>query len=323
MSNQELAIAEEATEEIVEPVLESLPPEVPTEPIETGTESEPPPDPEVTTEVSPAPESEAPAEAATSNIYELKVGQRLNGIVKNIAPFGAFVDVGIPQDGLVHISKLAKHKVDKVADVVSEGQEVEVWVKKVDTKRGRLSLTMVKPVLRRLRDIDENDELEGTVTRLEAYGAFVDIDSDRDGLVHISQITHDYIKHPEEALKVGDSVTVKVLNVNRKKRQVDLSIKALLPEPVKEIVIEEKFKAPQEQRPRKPQRPRSAKPKKEKLVIEDGEPMMTAMAVAYAAMRHNQDDDDQNETTDQPTNKAKKSKDIDDIIARTLANHDK
>ena len=172
--------------------------------------------------------TDAPPADEPISILNLKPRQHLTGKVKNITNFGAFVDISLPQDGLVHISELARQKVDKVTDVVSEGQEVDVWVKKVDKKRGRISLTMVKPITRRFRDINEDDELEGVVTRLEPYGAFIDIESDREGLVHISQITHDYINHPEEALTIGDNVKVKVLKVNRKKRQVDLSIKALL-----------------------------------------------------------------------------------------------
>jgi small subunit ribosomal protein S1 len=261
------------------------------------------------------------AEAATSapaneetdltddvTIYNLKPRQHLAGKVKNITTFGAFVDIGLPQDGLVHISELSRRKVDKVTDVVSVGQEIEVWVKKVDKKRGRISLTMVKPVRRRLRDIQEDDELEGVVTRLESYGAFVDIDSDREGLVHISQITHDYINHPEETLTVGDKVKVKVLKVNRKKRQVDLSIKALLPPPqppapeVKEVeeVVQEK-------------------------VAEAGEPTEaesapTAMALAYAAFQDTQTDEVKDKAM--LKGKDKRRQEMDAIIARTLAGRD-
>lgn len=174
---------------------------------------------------------------ATTDILEplslrtLKVGQQFKGIVKNITNFGAFINFGIPQDGLLHISELSKQKVEKVTDVINLGQEVTVWIKKVDSKRGRISLTMVRPIQLKFKDIEEDSELEGVVTRLEAFGAFVDIGADRDGLVHISQISYDYVKHPSDVLAIGDKVTVKVLKINRKKRQVDLSIKALLPLP--------------------------------------------------------------------------------------------
>lgn len=320
MNEQEMAVAEEITEEVVEPTAEAVSPPVEAAEPETVSTVEPV---AAASEEPATAESKAPAEVAesgdeTSDIHTLQVGQRLVGTVKNIATFGAFVDVGIPQDGLVHISKLSKQKVEKVSDVVSQGQEVEVWVKKVDTKRGRLSLTMVKPVMRRLRDIEEGAELEGTVTRLESYGAFVDIDSDRDGLVHISQITHDYIKHPEESLKVGDQIKVKVLSVNRKKRQVDLSIKALLPEPVREV----KEEKPPEERSRG-RKPRNNKPKEEFVMPEtEAEPMMTAMAAAYAALQDDKDDTSEATTLNIAKTKRDKESELDQIIARTLASRE-
>ena len=267
--------------------------------------AEPPVDPEAT---------EVPAEATTKTVAEaaessngvtidnLKTGQHLHGTVKNITAFGAFVDVGIPQDGLVHISKLAKWKVEKVEDVVSIGQEVEVWVKKVDKKRGRLSLTMIKPISLRLRDIEEGAELDGTVTRLESYGAFIDIGSEREGLVHISQVSHDYIKHPEEALAVDDKVKVKVLKVDRKKRQVDLSIKALLPPPEPEVVEKVDVKEVKKEEPEEE--------------FPDDEPRLTAMAVAYTALQDKQEDTGEDQ---KPVKKKARPSEMDDIISRTLA----
>ncbi len=368
MSNQELTVAEETIEEVA-----TLPPASETEPAvaqeavasedETATSSEPAADQETDTVSEPVAEQQPEAEAVEdnisseessespaaegdmSNIHSLKIGQRLTGTVKNLAEFGAFVDVGIPQDGLVHISKLAKHKVEKVSDVVSEGQEVEVWVKKVDTKRGRLSLTMIKPVLRKLKDLEEEAEIEGTITRLESYGAFVDIESDRDGLVHISQITHEYIKHPEEALKVGDTVKVKVLSVNRKKRQIDLSIKALLPEPVKEEKPQEEeyTRASSKPRPERAQEDRSRyervkpsktqgnnrrrredKKPKETFVVQSAsdEPMLTAMAVAYAALQDKDDDDTTQAAISSGKNNRQERDEMSEIVNRTLAGQD-
>ncbi|GEM_PF-1693253 len=219
-------IAEAATEpfNVVEPKVES----------EVEPKVEPKTEPKVEPEESEEEETDSDESVEGDldpSILNLKKGQRMTGKVKHITDFGIFVDLGISQDGLVHISQMARHKVEKAADLVSQGQEVDVWVKKVDRKRGRISLTMVRPIKLRLRDIKEEAELEGVITRLETYGAFVNIGSERDGLIHISQITHDYIKHPEEVLTIDDKVKIKVLKVDRKKRQVDLSIKALLPPP--------------------------------------------------------------------------------------------
>jgi predicted RNA-binding protein with RPS1 domain len=169
---------------------------------------------------------------------------------------------------------------------------------------------MIKPIALKLKDVAEEAELEGVVTRLEPYGAFVDIGTDRDGLVHISQITYDYIKHPEDALTVGQKVNVKVLKVNRKKRQVDLSIKALLPPPPppEEVKKVEEFK---------PQ------PRQQEAVEEDAfeeEPIPTAMAVAYAALHGELPYGKSDKGADPAKNKSKRRKEMDDIVARTLAN---
>ena len=269
--------------------------------------------PEETATEEPVVEASTPVDtvngvdSSPNSILELTKGQQFSGTVKNIAGFGAFVDIGLPQDGLVHISELAKQKVEKVDDVVSVGQEVDVWIKRVDKKRGRISLTMIKPLSLRIRDIEEGSELEGTVSRLESYGAFINIGSERDGLVHISQITHDYIKHPEESLAVGDTVKVKVLKVNRKKRQVDLSIKALLPPPQQEVVAEEKP---------------AAEIVEEVEEIVDEEPVPTAMAVAYAAMQDRIEPGESNKKDDFSRTREKRKQELDDILSRTLATSD-
>lgn len=242
-------------------------------------------------------------------IFNLQPRQQLSGKVKNITPFGAFIDLGLPQDGLVHISELSRKKVDKVEDVVNVGDEVDVWVKKVDRKRGRISLTMIKPVTRRIKDVEEDEELEGVVTRLESYGAFVDIDSERDGLVHISQITHGFINHPQEALEVGQTVQVKVLKVNRKKRQVDLSIKALLPPPVVETPAEE----PAARSRREQQRA------EEEVYVPDEEPVPTAMAIAFANLQNQDAGDDKDKSPAVTKESLKKKQEQESLIARTLA----
>lgn len=279
-----------------------------TEPIMGGeAEAKPvePAEPAASTSTEIAPSSDKASSAQSPSIHTLEPGQRLTGKVKNIAEFGAFVDIGIPQDGLVHISELSKQKVEKVTDVVSQGQEVEVWVKKVDTKRGRISLTMIKPVNLKFKDIDEEAEIEGAVTRLEPYGAFIDIGTDRDGLVHISQITHEYIKHPQDTLIIGQTVKVKVLKVNKKKRQVDLSIKALLPPP------------PPPEEVKKVEEVKPAKPVEEPAEAFEEEPAPTAMAVAYAAMQGSSPGGKGKDSAAKGKNKRKK--DLDELIARTLA----
>jgi small subunit ribosomal protein S1 len=175
------------------------------------------------------------------SIMDLRPGMELVGKVKSVTDFGAFVDIGIAQDGLVHISELARRRVKNVAEVVQVGDEVKVWVKKVDKKRGRISLTMVKPTTRRFKDLKPDIVVDGVVTRIEPYGVFVDIGTGRDGLVHVSELTEGYINSPSEVVSIGDKVQVRVLKVDRKARKVDLTMKEFVktpeppePEPVKE-----------------------------------------------------------------------------------------
>jgi len=308
MSEQELTTTEEV--EAVEEATEDSSVEE-TSPAVVADEEASPPQPkeaaESVAEESLPTETVNDDDASPNSILELTKGQHFSGTVKNIAGFGAFVDIGLPQDGLVHISELAKQKVEKVDDIVSVGQEVDVWIKRVDKKRGRISLTMIKPLSLRIRDIEEGSELEGTVSRLESYGAFINIGSERDGLVHISQITHDYIKHPEESLTVGDTVNVQVLKVNRKKRQVDLSIKALLPPPQQEIKAQQVANNVEKQI--------------EEEIVE--EPVPTAMAIAYAAMQDKIDPSDESDTKDGfSQTRDKRKKELDDVLSRTLATSD-
>ena len=169
----------------------------------------------------------------------LSRGQELQGKVKTITDFGAFIDINLPQDGLVHISELSRNRVEKVSDVVSVGQEVTVWVKSLDKERNRISLTMCKPVDRSYSQIQVGDVLEGTVTRIEKYGVFVDIGLEREGLVHVSELSHEFVRLPEDVVSVGHKVQVKVVKINKRRKQVNLSMKALLESPEPESPAEE------------------------------------------------------------------------------------
>jgi small subunit ribosomal protein S1 len=166
-------------------------------------------------------------ELRPTNIRELRPKMKLQGHVVRVELFGAFVDIGVGQDGLVHISQLREGRVNRVADVVSEGDEVTVWVQKVDPQQGRISLTMIEPPERTLEDLEPGMVLTGRVTRLERYGAFVDIGVERDGLVHVSEIAQGYVKNPTEYVSVGEKVEVRVASVNLRKGQIELSMKDL------------------------------------------------------------------------------------------------
>jgi ribosomal protein S1 len=167
-------------------------------------------------------------EAEPATIAEIKPKMQLTGTVKRLELYGAFIDLGLDATGLVHISKLGAEQVNRVSDVLKEGDEVTVWVEKVDPERQQIMLTMVPPLAVDWSELKTDQVYEGKVTRLENFGAFVSIGAEREGLVHISELSHDYVKHPSEVVKVGDEVQVKVLGFNRRKRRIDLSMKALI-----------------------------------------------------------------------------------------------
>lgn len=182
---------------------------------------------EVTQAVEPETQ-DAPAEAQPRSLEDLKPKMRLTGKVARLELYGAFIDLGVGTNAILHISQLGKEKVNRVADVLQVGDEVSVWVDKVDPARGQVMVTMIEPLAVEWSDLKEGATYTGTVTRLEKFGAFVDIGAEKEGLVHISELSHDYVKHPSEVLKSGDEVQVKVLSFSKRKRRIDLSIKALI-----------------------------------------------------------------------------------------------
>jgi len=175
----------------------------------------------------------APETTGTPDLESLKRKTHFNGKVIKTTLAGAVVDIGLPIPGVVHISQLSTSPVNRVEDVVQVGQTVEVWVRRVFPKKDRIELTMIKPLDLEWREIDKDLVVKGKVVRIEKFGVFVDIGAERPGLVHISEMTHDYIKSPTEVVKEGDEVEAKVLNVNRQKKQIKLSMKALEEKPVK------------------------------------------------------------------------------------------
>ncbi|MBV7335680.1 S1 RNA-binding domain-containing protein [Chloroflexi bacterium TSY] len=224
---------------------------IPSAPTASASESA---QPEKEIEASKSDESDSDSSAATAAppsqnakrvdnkkrvVRVLSVGQELQGTVKRIADFGAFIDIGVGRDGLLHVSELSVQRVGKVADVLSKGQEVTVWIKQLDRERNRISLTMVSPDTKTIRDLNEGDILPGKVTRIAPYGAFIDVGVGRDALLHIREMSNGYVKQPEDIVQVGEEIEVKIIALNRRRYRIDLSLKGLRPEPELEEEIEE------------------------------------------------------------------------------------
>lgn len=163
-------------------------------------------------------------------LNSLKAGQVVSGTVQRITDFGAFVDIG-GVDGLVHISELAHTHVEKVTDVLTEGQEINVEILSVDPENERISLSYKNTLPGPWAGIEERikagDVIEGTVKRMVDFGAFVEIEEGVEGLVHISQIANRHIATPDEVLEVDQKIQAKVLSVSEKDERISLSIKEL------------------------------------------------------------------------------------------------
>jgi ribosomal protein S1 len=246
-----------------------------------------------------------PESAEALDLASLQRKTKYTGTVLKTTLAGAVVDIGLSVPGVVHISQLQESPTNRVEDVVQAGQTVEVWIKRVEPKKGRIDLTMVQPLGLEWREIEKGMNLKGKVTRLEKFGAFVEIGAERPGLVHISEMTHGYIKSPEDIVKEGDEVDVQVLDVNRRKKQIKLSMKALeeKPDPVVKV-IEKKDK------------------EREKKVeeTEKEEPAPTAMEMALRmAMERSQGKEVVNRGSGKRKGSAGKDE-IEDILARTLQN---
>jgi small subunit ribosomal protein S1 len=164
----------------------------------------------------------------------LSEGQTLEGTVRKIMPFGAFIDLG-GIDGLVHISDLSHERVNfgekNVQRFLKEGDRVNVQILKLDWDAGRISLGMKQlqedPFSAAISDIKDGAELTGKVTRLADFGAFVEVATGVEGLVHVSEIAHRRINKPADVLSEGQVLKVKVLKVDPGDRRISLSIKAL------------------------------------------------------------------------------------------------
>lgn len=171
--------------------------------------------------------SEMQETTTPTRLDDLRPKMRLTGTVKKVELFGAFVDVGVGRDGLVHISQLRPERVNNVSDVLKEGDTVTVWVKKADAVHGRLDLTMVEPLAVEWNEIKRGQVYTGKVTKTEKFGAFVDIGAERPGLVHISEVATYRVEDVNEVVKPGSEVRVQVLAVDPRKKQIKLSMKAV------------------------------------------------------------------------------------------------
>ncbi len=174
------------------------------------------------------------------SIEDLEPKMRLEGTVTEIGLHGAVVDVGLSCEGLLHISQLAGDgEVDAVSEAVNVGDEITVWITEVQPDQNRVSLTMIQPPDVTWSELNEGRIYTGRVTRIEQYGAFVDIGAERPGLLHVREMSAGYVEHPTEMVSLGDEIEVRILRIDRQRQRIDLTRQGLEQEVVAEPEPEE------------------------------------------------------------------------------------
>jgi len=174
---------------------------------------------------------EAQREKRGTQLFEqISEGQVYSGLVSRLTDFGAFVDIG-GADGLIHISELSWKRIKHPSEVVAVGDQVEVTVLKVDKPSKRIGLRLNDVQDNPWADItnhyQENDVVTGQVARLTNFGAFVELESGVDGLVHISEISTERVSRAADVLSIGQEVEVMILSIDQDKQKISLSMKAL------------------------------------------------------------------------------------------------
>ena len=220
------------------------------------------------------------------SINDLHPKMKVKGQITETRLYGALVDIGLEQTGLIHISQLSRDHTNKVTDVVNVGDQIEAWVNQVEPDKNRIALSLIEPADVEWHELKPNQTYKGTVTRIENYGAFVDIGAERPGLLHVREMSSGYIQHPTEVVNMGDEIEVTIQKVNRQKRQIDLTMADA------DIDLDE---------------------------ILDQEPTQTAMEIALQRAQENKEP-----AQKRKSKKKQPSPDLSDrsdILARTLKNH--
>ncbi len=172
--------------------------------------------------------------AAQEKIWnEIEVGAKYHGTVKSLTSYGAFVDIG-GVDGMVHVSELSWNRIKTPADVISVGDEIDVYVIAFDPEKRKISLgyktAEMNPWNQFMTNYNVGDVVDAKIVKLMTFGAFAEILPGVDGLIHISQIADKRIGKPEDVLSEGQEVQVKITDVDAENKRISLSIRALLEE---------------------------------------------------------------------------------------------
>ncbi len=172
------------------------------------------------------------AEAAKELFDRIEVGMTVEGVVKNVTSFGAFIDLG-GADGLLHISEMSWGRVEDPKSVLKVGDKVKAFIKNIDGEKIALSLKFddTNPWLNADEKYAPGTVVTGKVARMADFGAFIELEPGVDALLHVSQISYDHVNKPEDVYKVGDVVEAEVVECNAADKKISLSVKSLLPVP--------------------------------------------------------------------------------------------
>lgn len=183
---------------------------------------------------------EQKAKAQEELLARINEGDTVEGIVKNVTDFGVFIDLG-GADGLLHISEMSWGHIENPKKLFKSGDKLNVLIKEINGTKIALSLKFSdqNPWLHAEEKYAVGSVVEGKVARMTDFGAFVELESGVDGLLHVSQICRERIKKPSDVLQNGQVVEVKVVDFNLENKKISLSMKALLPEPVVEEAVKE------------------------------------------------------------------------------------
>ncbi len=253
---------------------------------------------------------ENPVDSTTNN-QTITAKQKFEGKVLKTTLQGAIVDIGSQLPAFLHVSQVVDPEnkdniVTNLDETLKVDQVITVWVKRV--LKDHYELTMREPLMYEWRELAPDMVVKGKIVRLESFGAFVEIGAERPGLVHVSELSHNFVRLPSEVAKVGDEVDVKILEVNRRKKQIKLSMKALQESP-EEIMAEVS------------QPKRKGKGKKD-VVEEVEEEVIPDPTFMEIAMRKAMDRAEQRRPQIASRIKKQKNKDseAEDIYERTLTN---
>ena len=175
------------------------------------------------------------AEKQKELFAKLNVGDTVEGTVKNVTDFGAFVDLG-GVDGLLHISEMSWGRVDNPKKVFHVGDTLKVLVKDIHDTKIALSLKFpeTNPWVNASEDFAVGTVVTGKVARMTDFGAFVELAPGVDALLHVSQISRAHVEKPSDVLAIGQEITAKIVDLNEAEKKISLSMKALEPDTVEE-----------------------------------------------------------------------------------------